>query len=255
MALFIQKPDWWTPNIDNILDSHYEYDNAPFDIKGFKTEIAEYTTTYRSKNGKPWDPSLFDIDLVISILGTTTGSISEARSWVLSHQWTEKEPKRYRDLGMVCPCGREEDGRIYMRVENLNKSDKSGIGFPRAGCCGSEKVWVLNPMPKAYVIKNLYQHAVRLYGKMFMDLYSDRKEEILAEVMSNRKALVRQWLSCQRAVKQAETGVGKEDDPNELQKCKDELMAAKKELDDAGGVFLWDKAYEDMPKLQKDNFA
>ena len=258
MTQFTSKPTWWIPAIDDILDSQYDDNTSPpFDIKSFKSKVAGYTTTCY-ENGKRWDPTLFDIDLVIGIIDSDTGRSYEpgaARKWVLNRQWTGTEPKRYQELGIVCICGREEDGKVYMRVENLDKSDKSGIGFPRAGCCGSEEVWVLNPMPKAHAAKSLDEHAVRRCGKKFKRIHSNQIPEVLKDVRYYRKALVRQWLSCQRAVKQAETGVGKTDDPSELRKCKDELAAAKKELDDAGGVFLWNKAYEDMPKVQEDNFA
>lgn len=258
MTRFIPRPVWWTDAVHNILNSHYDDDKAPpFDIKSFKTQVAGYTTAYRSDNGKRWDPTLFDIDLVIGIIESDFRRDyvpGDAKKWVLNKQWTDKEPKRYQELGMVCTCGREEDGVVYMRQENADKSDKSGIGFPRAGCCGSEEVWVLNPMPKAYAAKTLDEHAVRCCGNLFKEIHSYQRPEVLASVRYSRKALVLRWLLCQRVVKEAEAGVEKEDGPKKLQKRKDELVAAKKGLDDAGGVFLWNKAYEDMPKLPEDDF-
>lgn len=257
MTKYIGKPIWWVDMIDEILSNHYDYDDVtPFDINSFKALIPSYTTAYLSDDGRPWDPSLCDIDLVIGIINgdpCRTYMPGEARNFVLNHQWSDTEPKRYRELGMVCPCGRYKDTIVYMRVANADRSDKSGIGHPRAGCCGSEEVLVLNPMPEAYAAKIADQHVLRYYRKHFKELNSDQKAEVLADVRKDRKALVMQWLSWQREVKKAEAGVGNKDGPKTLQNCKDELLKAKKRLEEVGDVFLWNRAYDDMEEVPQDS--
>lgn len=250
------KSPWWSLEI---LKARFNESEPiePFDIDDFKTEVASCTTDYRSpEGGTPWKPSLFDIDTIIAMLCYDTVLPTDyARRWVLNRQWSDKEPKRYQELGMVCICGRDTFGTVYMRKENADKRDKSGLGLPRAGYCGSQKVWVLNPMSKAYAAKTLDKHAVRLHKKPFKDMDSKQRAEVLKDVMQDRKDLVFKWLSCQEDVKKAEAEVGKKDGPSKLQKRKNEVVAAKERLDDAGGVLLWDKAYNDMPKVQDDDFS
>ena len=250
------RPVWWIGEIDGILleQYHESYPLYPFDIDKFKTEIASYTKAYRAKDGTPWTTSLFDIDILISMISDVTGiHISDARRWVLKPQWSDTEPSKYRELGMVCTFGCESDkgDRIYMRVANADKSDKSGIGLPRTGCCGSNEVLVLNPMPKAYATEALDEQARKLYKNAFKEINSDQRKEVLSDVRHHRKALVWHWLSCKEMVREAEAGIGN----STLQLRKTELVDAKKTLDEAGGFFPWNKAYDDMPKVKDDDFS